>query len=165
MCNIRLEPNVSFTFMFRSKQLSIFWINAFFCNSANKYVTFNVLTNKIKYYVPVLNRYKIDLNIPVADLIGGARDASPRGQNSFIFMQFSAEKIGLHTHLGSWRPPWGKSWIHHCIPYLYLYVLVGFCLLLGHVPYESCSQSTLSGLGQFSSRSSGQIRGRGVKKH
>ena len=51
---------------------------------------------------------------PVADLRGGARDARPPGgPNSFIFMQFSAKKIGWHTHFGSWRPPWGKSWIRH----------------------------------------------------
>ena len=31
---------------------------------------------------------------PVADLRGGTRDAHPRGPNSFIFMQFLAEKIG-----------------------------------------------------------------------
>ena len=43
----------------------------------------------------------------VADLRGapGTRPPPPEGQNSFIFMQFSAKKIGSHTHLGSWRPP------------------------------------------------------------
>ena len=37
----------------------------------------------------------------------GARDAPPRGPNSFIFMQFAAKKLQsnrLVTHFGSWRP-------------------------------------------------------------
>ena len=35
----------------------------------------------------------------------GARDAHPlRGPNSLIFTQFQAQKIGQHTHFGSWRP-------------------------------------------------------------
>ena len=34
----------------------------------------------------------------VADLRGTARDAPPGGQNSFIFTQFLAQKIGSHTH-------------------------------------------------------------------
>ena len=32
----------------------------------------------------------------------------PRGPNTFIFMQFLADKIGKHTHFGSWRHPLGK---------------------------------------------------------
>ena len=42
------------------------------------------------------------------------RAPPPGGQNSFIFMQFLTKKIGSRTHFGSWRPPWGKFWIHHC---------------------------------------------------
>ena len=44
----------------------------------------------------------------MADLRGGHQGrlpSSPGGPNSLIFMQFSAEKIGQHTHLGSWRRP------------------------------------------------------------
>ena len=53
---------------------------------------------------------------------GGARDAPPPGgPNSFIFMQFSAKIINKHTHFGSWRPPWGKSWIRHWISYSSLF--------------------------------------------
>ena len=37
------------------------------------------------------------------------RAPPPGGQNSFIFMQFSAKKIDSHTHSGSWRPPPGEN--------------------------------------------------------
>ena len=41
------------------------------------------------------NQYQVTQQFSVADLRGGARDARPPpgGPNSFIFMQFSAEKI------------------------------------------------------------------------
>ena len=47
----------------------------------------------------------------VADLRGapGTRAPPTRGQNSFIFMQFSTQKIGSRTHFGSWRPPPGEN--------------------------------------------------------
>ena len=51
---------------------------------------------------------------------GDARDASPAplGPVSFIFMTFSEKSCQitgfcLHSHLWAWRPPSGKSWIHH----------------------------------------------------
>ena len=43
---------------------------------------------------------------------GGARDAPP-GPKFFHFHAVFDQKIGPHTHFGSWRPPWGKSWIRH----------------------------------------------------
>ena len=39
----------------------------------------------------------------------------PEGPNSFIFMQFSGTKLKNNSTFGSWRTPWGKSWIRHCI--------------------------------------------------
>ena len=49
---------------------------------------------------------------------GGARDAPPGGPNSFIFMQFLAKNLKHNSTFGSWRTPWGKSWIRHCDPSL-----------------------------------------------
>ena len=45
----------------------------------------------------------------VADLRGGARDARPRWGPKFLhYHAVFGQKIGLHTHLGSWRPPLRK---------------------------------------------------------
>ena len=46
-----------------------------------------------------------DPYVPSGGSKGAPGTRPPGGQNSFIFMQFSAKKIGSHTHLGSWRPP------------------------------------------------------------
>ena len=70
------------------------------------------------YFCKCLTHWKWAYNHPrfyaynfasaVADLRGAPGTRLPGGQNSFIFMQFSAKKIGSHIHLGSWRPPPGK---------------------------------------------------------
>ena len=44
---------------------------------------------------------------------GGRQGRAPGGPNSFIFMQFSAKKMKNNSTFGSWRTPWGKSWIRH----------------------------------------------------
>ena len=60
---------------------------------------------------------------------GGTRDTcppSPRpqppgGQNSFIFMQYSAKNMQNNPNLGVGTSPSGKSWIHHWNPLFHKY--------------------------------------------
>ena len=83
--------------------------------------------NNFHHFYPVEINYKNERVsakqtfgcIALADLRGGgARDARPPGgPNSFIFMQFSGTKLKNKSTFGSWRTPWGKSWIRHCIGY------------------------------------------------
>ena len=54
-------------------------------------------------------------------IIGGSkggrqgRAPPPGGPNSFIFMQFLAKIWKIIAILGVGAPPWGKSWIRHCL--------------------------------------------------
>ena len=54
--------------------------------------------------------FKLTFYLP-AVVIGGSKGAPgtpPRGQNSFIFMQFSAKNLKNNSTFGSWRTPLGK---------------------------------------------------------
>ena len=54
------------------------------------------------------------LDIAVADLRGGVSDA-PGDPNSFNFMHFWENLVKSYVAAPEgWRPPSGKSWIHHC---------------------------------------------------
>ena len=45
---------------------------------------------------------------------GGARDARPPlGSKFFHFHAVFGKKLKNNSTFGSWRPPWGKSWIRH----------------------------------------------------
>ena len=45
---------------------------------------------------------------------GGARDVRPPGSKFFHFHAVFGKKLKNKSIFGSWRPPWGKSWICHC---------------------------------------------------
>ena len=61
--------------------------------------------------LPMLNLYAHSL----ADPRGGARDARPPwGSKFFHFHAVFGKKLKNNSTFGSWRPPWGKSWIRHC---------------------------------------------------
>ena len=51
----------------------------------------------------------------LADPRGGARDARPPwGSKFFHFHAVFGKNVKNNSNFGSWRPPWGKSWIRHC---------------------------------------------------
>ena len=57
----------------------------------------------------------------LADPRGGARDARPPwGSKFFHFHAVFGKKLKNNSTFGSWRPPWGKSWIRHCNGIVYL---------------------------------------------
>ena len=54
---------------------------------------------------------------PLADPKGGVRDAcSPRGSKFFHFHAVFGKNLKNNSNFGSWRTPWGKSWIRHWWP-------------------------------------------------
>ena len=62
--------------------------------------------------------------ISLADLGGGraGRTPPPMGPNSFVFAYIFTEKCPYQRSmplLTSARPPYGKSWIRHCISYIF----------------------------------------------
>ena len=74
----------------------------------------------VNYFVPVPSGYLLNFNPFHWRIQGGAPGtrAPPGGPNSFIFMQFSAKNWKIIALLGVGAPPWGKSWIRHCIWHL-----------------------------------------------
>ena len=48
---------------------------------------------------------------------GDARDGCPPpwGSKFFHFYAVFGKNVKNNSNFGSWRPPWGKSWIRHCI--------------------------------------------------
>ena len=55
-----------------------------------------------------------DVTTALADPRGGARDARPPwGSKFFHFHAVFGKKLKNNSIFGSWRPPWGKSWIRH----------------------------------------------------
>ena len=40
--------------------------------------------------------------------------APPWGSKFFHFHAVFGKKLKNNSTFGSWRPPWGKSWIRHC---------------------------------------------------
>ena len=64
----------------------------------------------------------------LADPRGGARDARPPwGSKFFHFHAVFGKKLKNNSTFGSWRPPWGKSWICHCEGYVFTRVCHSFC--------------------------------------
>ena len=65
----------------------------------------------------------LSMSITVSDLKGPPGTRAPLSLNSFIFMQFSGKFWPNHRLMPSlfeYAPPPGKSWIKHCINWIFL---------------------------------------------
>ena len=58
--------------------------------------------------------YKMTYHWRIQGGVPGTR-TPPGGPNSFIFMQFWVKIGKIIAILGVGAPPWGKSWIRHCL--------------------------------------------------